>query len=85
MISILYFKELSLTMTDDDDNNYDNKNEIIIKILLLPSIITLIINIRMTTLPQSLNSYETTHITKLGESLSLGKHCFPPAPRFNQI
>jgi hypothetical protein len=41
-------------MTDDDDNNI---NEIIIiKILLLPSIITLIIKIRMTALPQSLKS-----------------------------
>jgi len=62
MISSLYFKELSSTMTDG------NNNEKIIKIKDI-----IIIIIIMTALPQSLNSYATKHViklAKLGSSLS---------------
>jgi len=62
MISSLYFKELSSTMTDG------NNNEKIIKINDI-----IIIIIIMTALPQSLNSYATKHViklAKLGSSLS---------------
>jgi len=63
MISSLYFKELSSTMTDGNNNNEKIKiNDIIIIIIII-----------MTALPQSLNSYATKHViklAKLGSSLS---------------
>jgi len=64
MISSLYFKELSSTMTDGNNN---------VKKIKINDIIIIIIIIIMTALPQSLNSYATKHViklAKLGSSLS---------------
>ena len=64
MISSLYFKELSSTMTDGNNNE---------KIIKIKDIIIIIIIIIMTALPQSLNSYVTKNViklAKLGSSLS---------------